>query len=298
MEGPQRGAEAGEMNLIRQLVEQLRPAPRREYKAPKYSGVGNVEIYIRQFQDVANANGWGEEATLLHLRGALEEGARDCGAAENTAGIYAALRTRFGLTPREARLKLANAKRDVRMGLTEFAKQVRELTQVAYADLPEPTQLEMTLDSFCNGVNNTALQQGYLIRRPDNLEEAVNRGKELLQLHSRTPTTHIHQITAEGASGQVEPSLQESDGLCHTSRPTDSSESRINQLQSDPLKQMMSMIEELSKKVGNLQSRTDRKPETNEKKEPVLCWFCGKEGHIKRDCRSRKRQQGNANGQQ
>ena len=89
----------------------MRPAPRREYKAPRYSKVGNVEIYIRQFQEVATANGWGE-ATLLHLCGALEEGARECGAAESTAEVYAALRTKYGLTSHEARLKLVNAKRN------------------------------------------------------------------------------------------------------------------------------------------------------------------------------------------
>ena len=54
-----------------------------------------VQIYIRQFQDVANANEWGE-ATLLHLRGALEEGARDCGAAESVVEIYTALMAKYG----------------------------------------------------------------------------------------------------------------------------------------------------------------------------------------------------------
>ena len=157
--------------MLRQLVEQMRPTPKHEYKAPKYSGVGNVEVYIRQFQDVANANEWGEEATLLHLRGALEDGARDCGAAESVAEVYTALRTKYGLTPREARFKLANIKRDNRVGLAEFAKRIRELIQVAYADLPELTRTEMALDSFCNGVNNTTLQQGYLIPRPTDLEE-------------------------------------------------------------------------------------------------------------------------------
>ena len=48
-EGPHREEEFGAIHMLRQLVEQMRPAPWHEYKAPKYSGVGNVEIYIRQF---------------------------------------------------------------------------------------------------------------------------------------------------------------------------------------------------------------------------------------------------------
>ena len=62
------------------------------------------------------------------------------------------------------------------MELTKYAKQIREPTQIAHADLPEPTQLEVMLDSFCDGVNNTA----------------VNDCKEWLQLHSHNTMVNIH----------------------------------------------------------------------------------------------------------
>ena len=54
--------------------------PRDNFRAPTYSGEGDVELFLAHFDDVAVANRWGGQATLLHLRAHLEGSARACGA--------------------------------------------------------------------------------------------------------------------------------------------------------------------------------------------------------------------------
>ena len=70
-----------------------------------------------------------------------------------------------------------------------------------------------------------------------NLEETANRSKELLQLHSRSITVSIHQLTAEGAGSQAELSLPGSGGQCQRAGSTEKAELNVNQLQPELLKQ-------------------------------------------------------------
>ena len=61
--------------------------------------------------EVANANGWNEVRTLIHLRESIKEYARDCGRSATLDGVVARLRGRFGMTPREARAKLGTLRK-------------------------------------------------------------------------------------------------------------------------------------------------------------------------------------------
>ena len=84
---------------------QTRPITQETFKPPEFSSVGSVEIFIRQFLDGAEANQWEERTTVLHLRRALRDEARDCGGTgESLAAIFTAFRARFGITTREAKV--------------------------------------------------------------------------------------------------------------------------------------------------------------------------------------------------
>ena len=135
--------------IMERLVAHQRPAHRREdFRTPQFTGEGNIDYFIKQFEDVATANGWDAESTFMHLREALRDGARDCGQSDTTAGIFAALRNRYGLFPKEARSRLNNLKKDYRTPLAEHAAEVGRLVQAAYPDLPDATKGEMTLVQF------------------------------------------------------------------------------------------------------------------------------------------------------
>ena len=78
--GPGPGAAPDQMRRLADIMEGLvvnqRQVPRREdFKTPKFSGEGSVDYFINQFEDVAIANQWDQEATFMHLREALTDGA-------------------------------------------------------------------------------------------------------------------------------------------------------------------------------------------------------------------------------
>ena len=196
--------------MFRQLIQELRrdrqdkhnrlelpPQPAQpqpeNFKPPEYSGVGSVEVFIRQFLDVAEANGWGERTAVLHLRRALKDEARDCGGIyETMAEIFTALRARFGISPREARVRLSAAKRDFNTPLQAHANRIKELVGIAYPDMPRDIQEQMTLDQFINTLNQARLQEHLLAVRPDHLTEAITAGNEYLNV--RGSQTRIKQV--------------------------------------------------------------------------------------------------------
>ena len=71
---------------------------REAFRAPTFNGDGDIELFLGQFEDVASANHWGEQAALLHLRSHLEGAAKACGQARTRRQVEDALRARFGLS--------------------------------------------------------------------------------------------------------------------------------------------------------------------------------------------------------
>ena len=66
--------------IERLLIRQAEPiAPRLRVNTPTFNGKGDVELFIRQFGDVAHASEWTERVELLQLRDALQDDAKDCG---------------------------------------------------------------------------------------------------------------------------------------------------------------------------------------------------------------------------
>ena len=286
-------AEAAEAQLqvLREMVETLRrdragPAPVQpaNFKPPKFNGVGNVETFIQQFVDIMGANEWTPAASVLHLRGCLEEEARECGSAGDIQGIFAALRARFGLTPREARARLSRLRRDYKTTLQEHSSRVASLAQVAYPDLDPGTRQEMSLEHFVHSLNYVGLQQHLLAIRPDTLEEAVSAGNEYLQV-KQPGQAGIRQVEIpEGLEGQ------------------DEVEGRVEVVAtppSDPMTALMTAIAKLTEGMEAItRSMTRRRPS----KEGVKCYNCGEMGHFKAQCKKtaakETRQPGNQESQQ
>ena len=69
------------VHVLRELrMGQQQQVVRHEhFKPPSFTGEGDVELFITQFSEVATANQWNPMATLLHLREALQEGAKEYG---------------------------------------------------------------------------------------------------------------------------------------------------------------------------------------------------------------------------
>ena len=80
-------------------------------KALKFNGLEDVEYFLDQFNEVAEANRWDEASTLIPLRESLKDEARECGRSPTLLGVEDRLRSSFRLTPRKARAKRALCKR-------------------------------------------------------------------------------------------------------------------------------------------------------------------------------------------
>ena len=285
-------AEAAEAQLqvLREMVETLRrdrpgPAPAQlaHFKPPKFNGVGNVETFIQQFVDTMDANEWAPVASVLHLRGCLEE-ARECDASGDLQGIFAALRARFGLTPREARAKLSRLRREYKVTLQEHSSKVASLAQVAYPDLDPGTRQEMTLEHFIHSLNYVGLQQHLLAIRPDTLEEAVSAGNEYLQV-KQPGQAGIRQVeVSEEIEGQGE-----AEGRVET----------VALPPSDPMTVLMAAVAQLAQSMEAIQQAVTRRRPA---KDQVKCYNCGELGHYRAQCKKETlkgtKQTGNQEGQQ
>ena len=256
------------LGRLADILERMWTAPgpmqREPFKAPQYNGHGDVEYFIQHYQEVALANQWGPGATLLHLRRALVDGATDCGKPATETGIYNALRSRYGLSPREARARLSTLRKDHKTSLQEHASEVERLTNLAYTDLPAVHRASMTLETFAHTLGNAYLQRHLLAVQANTLEEAVRAGNEFLRIR-HTPSDR------GGYSGTTVRMVQ------------DEEEDLTARVTEDPLQ---TILKKLTDVVETLKTGTRRTPgpRDSEHQGKPSCWGCGKEGHVKRNC--------------
>ena len=259
-------AEARLAEAIEALVERQgrEPGPLMPvFKPPQFDGEGDVEYYIQQFTDVARANQWTEPAQLLYIRESLKEGARDCGKAPDVVSVFNSLRARYGLSPREARARLAGLRKEGRISLQEHATEVERLVEVAYHGMDREQRREMMIETFSSTLNNPPLQRHLLAVETPTLESAVRAGGEYLQIRPSTGGTAVRV---------VEEDEQETD--------------RVSPVTSETL--MSSMMGVLQGLMGQLERMATQTESSRAKKESAKsnkkCWGCHKEGHLRKDC--------------
>ena len=105
---------------------------RSTFKAPKYCGDTDIDLFIDQFSDVARANQWSKAESKLNFRISLERPAHDCGRGDSTSDIMDNLRARYGLTARQARDKLASIKKTTKQSVYELGLEITRLVNIAY----------------------------------------------------------------------------------------------------------------------------------------------------------------------
>ena len=163
------------------LVQALRllGLPNKElFRPPTFMGEGDVELFVKQFDDVAEANGWTEVQQTLHLRTQLQGAAQNCGRGSSKAEIVGDLRARFGLTCRQAKDRLRTLRRGQGQSLHALCTEIARLVELGFPILPRPDQDAMVLDYFMQAVENKALQRHMLTVKPGTPMEAVQAAEE------------------------------------------------------------------------------------------------------------------------
>lgn len=270
--------EEGIMHRLGEVLERAMRQPpaeaRDRFKAPTFDGTTDVGFFIRQFEDVAQANQWEEASARIHLRASLTDAAATCGQAEDTEHIFTALRARFGITRSEAKARLVTLRREQRTSLQEHAAEVNRLVSTAYAELPRHHQQEMKLDTFQTSLGNSNLQRHLLAIQPQTLEAAVQAGNDYLQIQPGQHNPVIRQV-------------EEGEG--NNARKVD-----------DPVQALLKAVARLTEEVHAL--KTTPPPTTRRPPPPrQRCYGCDQEGHIRRSCPTKpwpSRQAGNEAGPQ
>ena len=188
-DGPQ-----GEIGNLMQMLAALQQ-PKRQIKAPIYNGLGNIETYIRQFTDVANANDWSPADRLLHLRLSLTDKAQECGEFDNLEDIWEELRSRFGLNQKQARDRLSTLRRAPGMSIHELGMEISRLTRLGYPNMAVPDQEDLALDRFQAIMNNVELRRYLTPLRPQTMRECLRLSEEFFQVDQGSRPTKVTAVT-------------------------------------------------------------------------------------------------------
>jgi len=114
------------------LANQASPGDRYRLRPPIFGDDCDVEQFIREFEDISTIAEWPAPVHLLQLQSCLTGPAKNYAIGEDVGQIYQALRARFGMTARDARIKLQNMRRDRRTSLQDHANAIERLALIAY----------------------------------------------------------------------------------------------------------------------------------------------------------------------
>ena len=253
-----------------ELLTVQAPRPRVKVVPPTFNGTGDVELFIRQFTDVAAASEWPRDIALLQLRNSLRDKAVDCGRACDLDAVTEALRMRFGTSASEAQALLANVRRDSRTSLQEYASHVSRLVNLANPELPAEYRQTLTLRTFKSTLSHVGLQRHLLVANVQTLEEAVRVGSEYLQIGT--------QATSRSESRVATCDIDELDAV------------QAQPVAVDTNRQILDTLSRLHERIDQLEGRLSK-----EKKQQLVCFECGEQGHFRTRCPRRKKQ-GNEQG--
>ena len=185
---------AGQMEQLTALTQALQLAGRPSFKPPSFSGVEDVELFLKQFEDVADANRWTPLERTLHIRAQLSGDAHSCGQAEDYEEIVDDLTARYGLNRRKARDRLSSIQLKVGQDIYKQAAEIRKLVKIAFPALPDPDQQAMALDYFSRAWEGKAVPEHLLAIRPATLREAVRATEDFLAVHVSGPRPRAHAV--------------------------------------------------------------------------------------------------------
>jgi len=156
---------------------QASPGNRYCLQPPNFRGEGDVEQFIREFEDVATIAEWPVQVGILQLRACLTGRAKSCALGPDEAHIMRALRAWFGLTAKEAADRLQEMRRDRRTPLEDHANEVERLAQAAFGQATGNDRKRLVYNAFFWSVNHPNLQRYWLAAKVSSIEEAREMGR-------------------------------------------------------------------------------------------------------------------------
>lgn len=301
---PRQQQPAAENNDMARLADILQNAiggrnqQQQLFKAPKYDGTSDVELFIQQYTDVAQANQWDAQAAHLNLRLSLEKSAVECTRGANVEAIFGNLRARFGLSMRQARDKLAMIRKEPGQNFHAFGVEILKLVRLAYPDMDAIVQEEFAVETVKRCIENRNLYRyllplqlnavGNLCRAAD---EYVQAGAHTMPYRTRPNINALEAGEVDQTSDTEECEVNAVN--THVQRRNSAKNTDVkNDKQSEILGKLLSIMERNTQAVEALVKQGEQRPNKSSKgyssTSKRACFACGSEDHLARDCPTKK----------
>jgi hypothetical protein len=284
--------------LLRTLVDQFTGAikdirgdsatpargSRVDLKPPRFDGNSDVHLFLRQFAEVTQLNGWSNRVALAQLRNSLDKGARDCGQGDTLSEVFSQLLAMYGLTPPEARERLHQLRQDPSESYLQLGGRVGKLTRLAYGGLGGGIEVQMALEHFDRAVTDPALRQHLLVVQPQTLKDAVAAAERYALVGSQPVRPSRGRDAARVAPVQGTPGTE---GEADQKAGDEMSElMKFLTVQFEAQAVRLSALEKQGKGDGATwkASKVAGRKKTND----GCCFKCGDSSHFIRDCPSWK----------
>ena len=118
-----------------------------EIRLSNFNGESDLTLFLKQFDDVANANGWTHIQRTLYLCSQLAGDAQGCGHGDSCQEIVEDLHARF-VSKREARDRLASLKMKASQSFHSQVVEVNRMVKVSFPTLADDDRRAMALEYF------------------------------------------------------------------------------------------------------------------------------------------------------
>ncbi|CAG2208750.1 unnamed protein product [Mytilus edulis] len=231
-------------------------------KPATFDGTSSWQDYLVHFEMVAEINGWDNISKALELATCLRGSAQAIlsdlrpDLRRSFTHLVTALASRFQPSNQAElyRAQMKSTTREKNQSLPELAQDIKKLTRLAYPTAPMEVREQLARDCFIDSLNDADLEWAIFQGKPISIDDSVRIGLEFEAFANGHRRKFNNRAGLRMQTGMIDIDEQ------------------------DDYQQMNSIMDRIAKIESN------RGPNQSQKTD-FLCYFCGKAGHFKRDCR-------------
>lgn len=272
------------------------PRPNRKPKEPdQYNGTSvEWQDYICHFDQVASWNQWSPEERaaqlVMSLRGVAQRALSELPSETLSSyeSLKLALMLRFSPPERETsyRCEFRNRRRFPGETVTEYGFALKRLGGRAFPTIPSDMRESLIVEQYILGFSDPKIKRHIQFSHPATLDRAISLAVEfeafegsLNVLRKPAPELEHTPVMALSRSGSVQKSEMEN----NSSAKLTALENSIKDIQ-----ESLKLIAKTPRAAANDGRSSQDQNRTYRGRRGVQCYFCKKDGHIRRDCPERQ----------
>lgn len=227
-------------------------------KPPTFDGNTGWQDYLVQFEMVAAVNNWDDHTKAYelatNLRGVAQGIVTEIEPLKRFDYTYlvSALTSRFEPVNQENmyKVQMNSYYRKAGQTLPEMAQDIKRITRLAYPTAPVDIRNQLGRDCFVRALNEFKIQLSIFQREPKTIDDCIRFGVEyeaftLDQKRINNPKQGLRKIEETDESND----------------------------------ELVTRLSKISDQIGTLSFNTQNSDKV------LTCFYCGKKGHMKRECR-------------